>query len=66
MARLFAGAGSDAASLRMTATRDGDKYVLNGEKAFISGGGWSDVYVVMARTGSSGPGGVTAFIVDKV
>jgi len=44
-------AGSDAASLRTTARKDGDYYVLNGEKAFISGGGESDVYLVMCRTG---------------
>jgi alkylation response protein AidB-like acyl-CoA dehydrogenase len=60
------GSGSDAASLRMSATLDGDHYVLNGEKAFISGGGVSDVYVVMARTGGPGPSGITAFIVEKV
>ncbi|HEX7886850.1 MAG TPA: acyl-CoA dehydrogenase family protein, partial [Phenylobacterium sp.] len=46
-----AGSGSDAAALRTTAAKDGDAYVLNGSKAFISGAGVSDVYVVMARTG---------------
>ena len=49
------GAGSDAASLTTRARRDGDTYVLDGSKAFISGGGVSDIYVVMARTGESGP-----------
>ena len=43
------GAGSDAASLRTSARREGDTYVLNGAKAFISGAGTSDIYVVMAR-----------------
>jgi alkylation response protein AidB-like acyl-CoA dehydrogenase len=49
------GSGSDAASMRTTARLDGDHYVLNGGKAFISGGGVSDVYVVMARTGATAP-----------
>ena len=44
------GAGSDAASLKTRAERKGDHYILNGEKAFISGGGVNEVYVVMART----------------
>src|SRR6516165_6651357 len=51
-------AGSDAASLRTSAVRDGDHYVLDGAKAFISGGGTSDVYACMVRTGDSGPGGI--------
>lgn len=59
------GAGSDAASLRTRAVRDGASYVLNGTKAFISGGGVSDVYIVMARTGGEGPGGISCFVVDK-
>jgi alkylation response protein AidB-like acyl-CoA dehydrogenase len=59
------GAGSDAASLRTTAVRDGDDYVLNGAKAFISGAGTSDIYVVMARTGGEGAGGVSTFVVEK-
>ncbi len=59
------GSGSDAASLRTTAKKDGDHYVLNGSKAFISGGGVSDVYVVMARTGDAGPKGVSTFVVEK-
>lgn len=58
-------AGSDAGALKMRATKDGDAYVLNGVKQFISGAGTSDVYIVMARTGDSGPGGVSAFIVEK-
>jgi alkylation response protein AidB-like acyl-CoA dehydrogenase len=57
------GAGSDAASLRTRAERDGDHYVLNGAKAFISGAGATDVLVVMARTGSEGARGITAFAV---
>lgn len=59
------GAGSDAAALRTRAVRDGDHYVLDGVKQFISGAGVSDVYVVMARTGADGPRGVSAFIVEK-
>jgi hypothetical protein len=59
------GSGSDAASLRTTARRDGDHYVLNGSKAFISGAGTSDVYVVMVRTGEEGPKGVSTLVVEK-
>ena len=59
------GSGSDAAALRTTARRDGDHYVLNGSKAFISGAGVSDVYVVMVRTGVDGPKGISTFVVDK-
>lgn len=59
------GAGSDAAALTTTARRQGETYVLDGAKAFISGGGVSDLYVVMARTGGSGAGGVSAFVVEK-
>jgi alkylation response protein AidB-like acyl-CoA dehydrogenase len=58
-------AGSDAAALKMRAAKDGDAYVLNGVKQFISGAGTSDVYIVMARTGDSGPSGVSAFIIEK-
>ncbi|RUR36488.1 acyl-CoA dehydrogenase family protein [Vreelandella populi] len=58
------GAGSDAASLKTTAKRDGEYYVLNGSKMFISGAGSTDFLVVMARTGSEGAGGVSAFAVD--
>ena len=57
------GAGSDAASLTTRAERQGDHYVLNGAKAFISGAGDTDVIVVMARTGGGGAGGVSAFVV---
>ncbi|HMK81875.1 MAG TPA: acyl-CoA dehydrogenase family protein [Xanthobacteraceae bacterium] len=57
--------GSDAASLKTRATRDGDAYVLNGAKAFISGGGVSDVYVCMVRTGEAGPRGISCIAVEK-
>lgn len=57
------GVGSDAAALSTKAVRDGDDYVFNGAKQFISGAGATDVYVVMARTGDAGPGGISAFIV---
>jgi len=57
--------GSDAASLRTTAVRDGAFYILNGSKAFISGAGVSELYVVMARTGGPGAKGVSAIIVEK-
>lgn len=59
------GAGSDAAALKTRAVRDGDHYVLNGSKAFISGGGDSDVYVVMARTGGEGAKGISCLVVEK-
>ena len=59
------GSGSDAANMRTTAKLDGDHYVLNGGKAFISGGGVSDIYVVMARTGGDGAKGVSAFVIEK-
>ena len=59
------GAGSDAAALSTKAVRDGDEYVLNGVKQFISGAGSSDVYVVMVRTGETGPKGISAIIVPK-
>jgi alkylation response protein AidB-like acyl-CoA dehydrogenase len=59
------GAGSDAASLTTRARRDGDVYVLDGAKAFISGGGVSDIYVVMARTGEPGPRGISCIVVEK-
>ena len=58
-------AGSDLASLKTRAVRDGDDYVLTGVKQFISGAGTSDVYVVMARTGDTGARGISAFIVPK-
>jgi alkylation response protein AidB-like acyl-CoA dehydrogenase len=59
------GAGSDAASLRTRAVKDGDHYVLNGAKAFISGAGVSDIYVCMVRTGEDGPKGITCLVVEK-
>jgi alkylation response protein AidB-like acyl-CoA dehydrogenase len=58
-------AGSDAASLSTSARRDGDHYVLNGTKAFISGAGFSDLYVVMVRTGEAGPKGISTILVEK-
>ena len=57
------GAGSDAAALRTTATVDGDDYVINGSKVFISGAGETDVLVVMLRTGGAGPKGISALLV---
>jgi alkylation response protein AidB-like acyl-CoA dehydrogenase len=57
------GAGSDAAALRTSATIDGDDYVINGSKVFISGAGETDVLVVMLRTGGPGPKGVSALLV---
>jgi len=59
------GSGSDAASLTTRARRDGDSYVLDGAKAFISGGGVSDIYVVMARTGAAGSRGISCIVVEK-
>ena len=57
--------GSDAASLKTRATRDGEHYILNGVKAFISGGGVSDVYVCMVRTGEAGAKGISCIVVEK-
>ena len=59
------GSGSDAAALATRARRDGDDYVLNGAKAFISGGGASDIYVVMVRTGGEGPHGISCLVVEN-
>ncbi len=59
------GSGSDAASLKTTAVRDGDHYILNGAKSFISGGSVSDVYLCMVRTGEKGAKGISAIIVPK-
>lgn len=59
------GAGSDAAALKTRAVRDGDHYVLEGQKQFISGAGVSDIYVVMARTGEAGPSGISTLVVEK-
>jgi len=59
------GAGSDAASLATVARREGNKFILNGSKAFISGAGDTDVYLVMCRTGGQGPKGITCLLVEK-
>uniref|UniRef100_H2Q559 Isobutyryl-CoA dehydrogenase, mitochondrial n=1 Tax=Pan troglodytes TaxID=9598 RepID=H2Q559_PANTR len=59
------GSGSDAASLLTSAKKQGDHYILNGSKAFISGAGESDVYVVMCRTGGPGPKGISCIVVEK-
>ena len=59
------GAGSDAASLKSRAVREGDHYVINGAKAFISGGGSSDIYVCMLRTGGEGSRGISCIVVEK-
>jgi acyl-CoA dehydrogenase len=59
------GSGSDAAALKTTARLEGDHYVLNGTKQFISGGGVNDIYAVMARTGQDGPKGISCFVVEK-
>ncbi len=59
------GSGSDAAALKTTARLDGDHYVLNGTKQFISGGGVNDVYLVMVRTGAEGPKGISCVVVEK-
>ena len=57
--------GSDAAALKTTAKRDGDHYVLNGTKQFISGAGSNEVYVAMVRTGEDGPKGITCMVIEK-
>jgi hypothetical protein len=59
------GAGSDAGALCTKAVRDGDDYIIDGVKQFISGAGSSDLYIVMARTGGDGPRGISAFVVEK-
>lgn len=59
------GSGSDAAALRTRAVRDGDHYILDGQKQFISGAGANDLYVVMVRTGGDGPGGISTLVVEK-
>ncbi|MEM6555592.1 MAG: acyl-CoA dehydrogenase family protein [Pseudomonadota bacterium] len=59
------GSGSDAASLKTSAVRDGDDYVLNGSKVFISGAGFSDLYLAMARTSNEGANGISAFLIEK-
>ncbi|HAM90667.1 MAG TPA: acyl-CoA dehydrogenase, partial [Rhodobacteraceae bacterium] len=58
------GSGSDAAALRTRATRSNEGYALSGTKAFISGGGYSDAYIVMCRTGEDGPKGISAVVVE--
>lgn len=60
-----AGAGSDAASLKTKAVRDGDDYVVNGSKQFISGGGENEIYVTMTRTSDDGAKGVTCLVIEK-
>ncbi len=59
------GAGSDAAALATRAVRDGDHYVVTGTKAFISGAGFSDLYVAMVRTGGAGPRGISCLVIEK-
>lgn len=58
-------AGSDAASLKTRAVREGNEYIINGSKAFISGASTSDIYVCMVRTGDRGPQGISCIIVQK-
>lgn len=58
------GSGSDAAALSTRAVRDGDHYVLNGQKQFISGAGKSDLYVAMVRTGGEGPSGISTLVIE--
>jgi len=59
------GAGSDAASLATKAVADGEDYILNGSKAFISGAGESDLYLTMVRTGEKGPRGISCIVIEK-
>jgi acyl-CoA dehydrogenase len=59
------GSGSDAAALKTTARLDGDHYVINGTKQFISGAGVNDVYVCMVRTGDGGAKGISCLVIDK-
>lgn len=59
------GSGSDAAALKTKAVRDGDHYILNGTKQFISGAGANDVYVTMVRTGEDGPKGISCLVIEK-
>ncbi len=60
-----AGAGSDAASLKTKAVRDGEDYIVNGSKQFISGGGENEIYVTMTRTSDDGAKGVTCLVIEK-
>tara|TARA_R110000824_G_scaffold32788_3_gene105636 strand:- start:2427 stop:3569 length:1143 start_codon:yes stop_codon:yes gene_type:complete len=59
------GSGSDAAALKTSARRDGDDYIVNGGKQFISGAGVNDVYVTMVRTSDDGAKGVTCLVIEK-
>ncbi|QNE30823.1 acyl-CoA dehydrogenase [Sphingomonas sp. NBWT7] len=59
------GSGSDAAALKTSARLDGDHYVVNGTKQFISGAGENEVYVTMVRTGAEGPKGISCLVIDK-
>jgi alkylation response protein AidB-like acyl-CoA dehydrogenase len=59
------GSGSDAAALKAKAVKDGDHYVVTGSKAFISGGGENEIYVVMVRTGADGPKGISCLVIEK-
>jgi alkylation response protein AidB-like acyl-CoA dehydrogenase len=59
------GAGSDAGNLKTKAVRDGDHYIVNGTKSFISGGGYSDVYVTMVRTGDQSSSGISTLMIEK-
>ena len=58
------GSGSDAAALKTKAARTNEGWALTGTKAFISGGGYSDAYLIMARSGGDGPKGISAFLVE--
>ena len=59
------GSGSDAAALKTTARRDGDDYIVNGSKQFISGAGENEIYVTMVRTGEPGPKGISCLVIEK-
>ncbi|VXC86293.1 acyl-CoA dehydrogenase family protein [Sphingomonas sp. 8AM] len=59
------GSGSDAAALRTSAYRDGDQYIVNGTKQFISGAGENELYVTMVRTGAEGPKGISCLVIEK-
>ena len=59
------GSGSDAAALRTTARLEGDHYIVNGTKQFISGAGVNDIYVTMVRTGVDGPKGISCLVIEK-
>lgn len=58
-------AGSDALAMQTTATRDGETYILNGAKAFVTNGGVADIFVVYAKTSDGGADAVSAFLVDR-